>query len=155
MRNRFVTVLSAACAIALMASIAVAAVTPEGHAAYEKRRDTMREMGRNLYRGIGRVVRGQDQYGPDTIVAAQTLARLAAGIEKLFPMGSDDPASNMKPELLAADPGKIAGLVAEVQAATAALVPTVQSGDKTAIAAAFRKTNAACDACHSEFRKDE
>jgi cytochrome c556 len=34
-------------------------------------------------------------------------------------------------------------------------VPAVQSGDKAAIADAFRKVNAACDACHSEFRKDE
>ena len=155
MRHRLGAVLAASCAAALLTSVAVAAITPEGHAAFGKRRDTMREMGRNLYRGIGRVVRGQDQYGPDTVVAAQNVARLAATIGGLFPVGSDDPESNMKPELLLADPAKVAGLIAGVQAATTALVPAVQSGDKAAIAAAFKQTNAACDACHNEFRKGE
>ncbi len=155
MRQRFGAVLAASCGAALLTSVAVAAITPQGHAAFEKRRDTMREMGRNLYRGIGRVVRGQDQYGPDTVVAAQNVARLAPTIAALFSAGSDDPESNMKSELLLADPAKVAGLVAGVQAAAATLVPAVQSGDKAAIAAAFRKTNAACDACHNEYRKND
>jgi cytochrome c556 len=155
MRQRFGTLLAALCAAALLTSVAVAAITPEGHAAFQKRRDTMREMGRNLYRGIGRVVRGQDQYGPDTVVAAQNVARLAATIGVLFAAGSDDPESNMKPELLLADPAKIAGLIAGVEAAAAALVPAARSGDKAAIAAEFKRTNAACDACHSEYRKDD
>src|SRR5580698_7717983 len=99
MRDKCWAVLAACCAVVLLASVALAAITPEGHAAFEKRRDTMREMGRNLYRGIGRVVRGQDEYGPDTVAAAQTVARLSAGLGKLFPAGSDDPASGMKPEL--------------------------------------------------------
>jgi cytochrome c556 len=42
-----------------------------------------------------------------------------------------------------------------VQTATTQLVPVVKSGDKAAITAAYSAVNNACNACHTEFRKEE
>ena len=47
-----------AAAAALIASAAIAA-TAEETAAYQKRDDTMKQIGRNFYVGIGRVIQGQ------------------------------------------------------------------------------------------------
>jgi len=46
-------------------------------------------------------------------------------------------------------------LIAAVQTATAQLVPAVKSGDKAAIAVAYTAAANACNACHTEFRKEE
>jgi cytochrome c556 len=141
----------AACIVVLLAGAALAA---EGNAAFEQRRDTMKAMGRALYIGVGRVVKGRAEYGPDTVAAAETLAHLAATIDTLFPPGSDVPDSNMQPAILRA-PEKVSQLAGDVQAAVTALVPEVKSGDKARIATAYAVVNKACDACHSEFRKEE
>ena len=111
-------------------------------------------MGRALYLGVGRVAKGRTEFGPDTVTAAETMARRAATIGTLFPPGSDVAGSNMKPEIFAA-PDKVAQLVSAVQAATPAFVAEVKSGDKARIAAAFGTMSKACDACHNDFRKEE
>jgi cytochrome c' len=46
-------------------------------------------------------------------------------------------------------------LIAAVQAAAVQLVPAVKSGDKEAIAAAYTAVGNACNACHTDFRKEE
>ncbi len=126
----------------------------DGRAAFEHRRDTMKAMGRALYLGVGRVAKGRAEFGPDTVAAAETLAKLAATIGTLFPPDSDVPDSNMKPAILAA-PDEVTQLAAAVQAAMPGFVAEVKSGDKARIAAAAAAMNQACDACHSEFRKEE
>jgi cytochrome c556 len=131
-----------------------AARADDGRAAFEHRRDTMKAMGRALYLGVGRVAKGRAEFGPDTVAAAETLARLAATIGTLFPPGSDGPDSNMKPAILAA-PDRVAQLVASVQSAMPDFVAEVKSGDKARIASAAAAINKACDACHNDFRKDE
>ena len=141
-------------AFGIVALLLVPALADDSKAAFEQRRDTMKAMGRVLYIGVGRVVKGRTDYGPDTVRAAENLARLAATIGTLFPAGSDVPDSNMKPTILDA-PAKVEQLAAGVQAAVAAFVPEVKSGDKARIAAAYAAVNKACDACHSEFRKEE
>jgi cytochrome c556 len=114
----------------------------------------MKAMGRALYLGVGRVAKGRAEFGPDTVAAAETLARLAATIGTLFPPGSDGPDSNMKPAILAA-PDRVAQLVASVQSAMPDFVAEVKSGDKARIASAAAAMNKACDACHNDFRKEE
>ena len=130
-----------------------AAYADDGHAAFEHRRDTMKAMGRALYLGVGRVAKGRAEFGPDTVAAAETLARLAATIGTLFPPGSDVPDSNMKPAILGA-PG-VAQLVASVQSAMPDFLAEVRSGDRARIASAVAAMNTACDACHNDFRKEE
>ena len=147
-RKQWMTI---ACGLILLA---VAARAEDGRTAFEHRRDTMKAMGRALYLGVGRVAKGRAAFGPDTVAAAENLARLAATIGTLFPPDSDVPDSNMKREILSA-PDKVAQLVAAVQAAMPGFVADVQSGDMARIVAASAAMNKACDACHNEFRKEE
>jgi cytochrome c556 len=58
----------------------------DGKAAFERREDTMKHMGRPFYLGIGHVVKGTAAYGPDTVTAAETVASLASTLDRtLFP----------------------------------------------------------------------
>jgi len=127
----------------------------EGKAAFERREDTMKRMGRPLYLGIGRVVKGTVAYGPETVVAAETVAALASTLDRsLFPLGSDVAESRIKPEIFtAAD--RVDQLIAAVKSATVQLVPAVKTGDKAAITAAYDTVADACNACHAKYRKEE
>src|ERR1700757_1324764 len=142
--------------ISALCTTTVDGASPEdGKAAFERRQDTMKRMGRSLYLGIGRVVKGTVAYGPETVVAAETVAALASTLERsLFPPGSDVAESRIKPEIFTAV-DRVDQLIAEVQSATARLVPAVRAGDKAAIAAAYNTVADACNACHVKFRKEE
>jgi cytochrome c556 len=136
---------------ALLAAATQAAPPEDGEAAFERREDTMKHMGRPFYLGIGRVVKGTTAYGPDTVTAAETVATLASTLDRtLFPPGSDVVESKIKPEIFAAN-DHVDQLIAAVKAATKQLVPAVKTGDKAAISAAYT----ACNACHTEFRREE
>jgi cytochrome c556 len=127
----------------------------DGKAAFEHREDTMKHMGRPLYLGIGRVVKGTAAYGPDTVAAAETVASLAATLNRnLFPPGSNVAESKIKPEIFTAG-DHVDQLITAVQTATAQLVPAVKTGDKAAITAAYTAVADACNACHLEYRKEE
>ena len=140
---------------ALLAGAVRGASLDDGKAAFEHREDTMKHMGRPLYLGIGRVVKGTAAYGQDTVTAAEAVATLAATLDRsLFPPGSNVADSKMRPEIFAAGE-HVDQLITAVQAAVAKLVPAVKSGDKLAITAAYTAAADACNACHKEFRKEE
>jgi cytochrome c556 len=140
---------------ALVAGAVYGASLDDGKAVFEQREDTMKHMGRPLYLGIGRVVKGTAAYGPDTVTAAETVAALVATLDRsLFPPGSNVAESKMRPEIFAAN-AHVDQLIAAVQAAAAELVPAVKTGDKAAITAAYTAVADACNACHKEFRKEE
>src|ERR1700731_2421278 len=142
-------------AAALQTVVAYAASPEDGQAAFQRREDTMKRMGRPLYIGIGRVVKGTAAYGPDTVTAAETVASLASTLNRtLFPPGSDVSESKIKPAIFGAG-DHVDQLIVGVQTATAQLVPAVKSGDKAAIAVAYAAAANACNACHTEFRKEE
>jgi cytochrome c556 len=142
-------------ASALLTVVVYAASPEDGKAAFERREDTMKHMGRPLYLGIGRVVKGTAAYGPDAVAAAETVASLASTLDRsLFPPGSDVAESKIKPAIFAAG-DHIDQLIAAVQTATAQLVPAVKTGDKAAITAAYTAVANSCNACHMEFRKEE
>jgi cytochrome c556 len=85
---------------ALLAAATQAAPPEDGKAAFERREDTMKHMGRPFYLGIGRVVKGTTAYGPDTVTGAETVATLGSTLDKtLFPPGSDVAESKIKPEI--------------------------------------------------------
>jgi cytochrome c556 len=155
MRRRAQFLLAAAGASALL-TVAVSAASPvDGQAAFHRREDTMKRMGRPLYLGIGHVVKGTAAFGADTVTAAETLASLASTLDRtLFPPGSDVAESKIKSGIFAAS-DHVDQLIVAVEAATAQLVPVVKSGDKAAITAAYTAVNNACDACHTEFRREE
>ena len=127
----------------------------DGKAVFARREDTMKRMGRPLYLGIGRVVKGTTPYGPDTVTAAETVASLASTLDRtLFAPGSNLADSKIKPAIFAAG-DQVDQLIAAVQTATSRLVPAVKSGDKAAIAAAYTAAADACNACHTKFREEE
>jgi cytochrome c556 len=142
--------------ISVLAATAVHGASPEdGKAAFERREDTMKQMGRPLYLGIGRVVKGTVAFGPETVTAAQTVAALASTLDRrLFPPGSDVAESRIKPEIFAAM-DHVDQLIAAVQNAAVQLVPAVKTGDRAAITTAYTAVADACNACHAEFRKEQ
>jgi cytochrome c556 len=142
--------------IGVLSATAVRGASPEdGKAAFERREDTMKRMGRPFYLSVGRVVKGTAAYGPDTVTAAETVASLASTLDRtLFPLGSDVAESKIKPEIFSAN-DHVDQLIAAVKTAAAQLVPVVKSGDKAAITAAYTAVSNACNGCHAEFRKEE
>jgi cytochrome c556 len=140
----------------LSGAAAVLGAPPEdGNTAFARRQDTMKRMGRPLYLGIGRVVKGTTPYGPDTVTAAEAVSSLASTLDRtLFPPGSNVAESKMKPEIFAANE-HVDQLIAAVQTATSRLVSAVKSGDKAAITAAYTAAADACNACHAKFREEE
>jgi cytochrome c556 len=141
-------------ATGLLAVVAYAASPEDGKTAFAKREDTMKHLGRALYLGVGRVVKGTAELGPDTVIAADTVVSLAQTLTPLFPAGSDVEGSKMKPEIFAAQ-DRVPQLVAGVGDAAQQLSAAVKSGDKSAIATAYAVAVNACNACHKQFRKEE
>src|ERR1700720_3757985 len=89
--RRWARFLSAASGATVLLTVVVYAALPEdGQAAFQRREDTMKRMGRPFYLGIGRVVKGTAPYGPDTVTAAETVASLASTLDRaLFLPGAD------------------------------------------------------------------
>jgi cytochrome c556 len=141
-------------ACAMVLGMAATASADDGQDAFHHRQDVMKQMGRALYRTVGGVAKGKTEFGPDTVAAAETLQRLVPDIPTLFPPGSDVADSNAKPAIFTAQ-DKVKQLVAGVQAAMPGFIEDVKSGDKTRIASAYATMAKACDACHSEFRRQE
>src|SRR6266478_8439825 len=158
--RRWARYLSAAAGAGALLTVIVPVVvhgaSPEdGKAAFQRREDTMKRMGRPFYLGIGRVVKGTAAYGPDAVAAAETVASLASTLDQsFFSAGSDVAESKIKPEIFSAK-DHVDQLIAAVQTATGRLVPAVKTGDKAAITAAYSAVANACNACHVEFRKEE
>ncbi len=139
--------------MAILLTTSTHAAGPEdGKAAFSRREDTMKRMGRALYGTIGKVARGKAEPGPETIAAAETVIALVGTVANLFLPGSDVAESRIKAEIFAAKP-RVDTLVQDVAAVAARLVPAAKSGDKGEIARVYQQVNDSCDACHREFRK--
>lgn len=160
MRGGASIVAGAAGALALAGSMAIGSLAwaagpnDSAQAGFEHRVDTMKRMGHALYVTIGKVARGKAELGTDTEAAAETIVSLSATIPTLFPAGSNIGDSRMKPEIAAAGP-RVQELAAGVQHAAQGLAAAVKSGDKAALAAAYKAQDEACEACHRDFRKPE
>jgi cytochrome c556 len=140
---------------ALALIVAATAQAADGQAVFEKRVDTMKQMGQPFYLSIGRAAKGTQPLGPDTVSAAETVTTLANTLgPALFAPGSNVGATKMKPEIFQ-EPERVAALTAQVRAAVAKLVPAAQSGDQAALAAAWRAANEACATCHKAFRLED
>jgi cytochrome c556 len=118
--------------------VAFAALAGDNIAGYQKRDDTMKQIGRNFYIGI----------------AAENVTKLVADLPGLFPPGSDVQQSKMNPAILTASDRDT--LIANVQQAATGLVPAVKDGaaNKQAMADAYKSLNDACNACHKKYRNE-
>src|SRR5215472_15071990 len=119
--------------IATIGALSATAAMPgetgvDGKAVFARRQDTMKRMGRPLYLGIGRVVKGTAPYGSDTVTAAETVASLASTLDRtLFAPGSNVADSKIKPAIFAAG-DQVDQLIAAVQTATSRLGAGSQVG---------------------------
>ncbi len=156
MLTRVVALATVAGTLALVVPVMVHPASPvDGVAAFQTRQDTMKRMGRPFNLVIGRVVKGTAAWGPDTVAAAETVAAVAITLDaSLFPPGSDVGESRIKQEIFAAK-DEVDRLIAAVRKAVEGLVPAVKTGDRAEIAAAWTAVNNACNACHTQFRRDE
>lgn len=150
MRGKQVRIVGVLAAV-LLAAPAGAIAADDAKTAFDHRVDTMKQMGRALYTSIGKVVRGKAELDQKAVTAAETLVSLAPTIVDLFPAGSDVADSKMKPEITSAGP-RVAELVAGVRKAADGLLAAAKSGDKDALAAAYKAQDDACEACHRDFR---
>lgn len=148
------SIVAGAVGVMVLWAPALAAGPGEAQAAFDHRIDTMKRMGRALYVAIGKVVRGKAALGPDTAEATETIVALSASIAMLFPAGSNVGASRVKPEIFTAGT-RVQELAAGVQQAAFSLAAAAKSGDKAALAIAYKAQDEACEACHRDFRKPE
>jgi cytochrome c556 len=138
-----------------LALIAAAAAAADSNAVFEKRVDTMKQLGKPFYLTLGRAAKGSQPLGPDIVAAAETVAALAKTLQPdLFAPGSDVGGSKIKPEIFQ-QPERVVALTNAVRAAAARLVPAAQSGDPAALRAAFATASQACADCHKAFRTED
>src|SRR5258708_12374817 len=85
--------------VGLALTIGAAAWAAGGNPVYEKREETMKQLGKPFYISIGRVVRGTAEFGPDTVTAAEQVAPLTKLIDLgLFPPGSPAAPTKINPQ---------------------------------------------------------
>jgi cytochrome c556 len=84
---------------------------------------------------------------------AEGLANGARELKHIFPAGSDVDNSEALPAIWE-EPEEFQKAISNAEKATAAFREAVSSGDKAAIAGAFRDVGAACRGCHDRFRLD-
>jgi cytochrome c556 len=85
----------------LVLAAAVAASPEENQAAFARRDDKMKDLGRSFNVKIGRVVSGRLQFSPDTVTSAESVAHIVSTLPTLFPPGSDVADSHLKSEIWA------------------------------------------------------
>src|ERR1700730_17860734 len=103
MRRRGRVLPVAAAISALLMTAVYGASLEDGQAVFERREDTMKHIGRPVYLGSGRVVKGTAAYGPNTVTAAETVASLASTLNRtLFLPGSDVVESKIKTAIFGA-----------------------------------------------------
>lgn len=92
---------------------------------------------------------------PRTLVLpASAMASWGKALPGLFPDGSKTADSNALPSVWSNRAG-FAASAATFTAAAAKLAAAAKAGDKDAAAAAFTEVEAACGACHREYRLEE
>src|SRR5277367_5923465 len=84
----------------LVLALIAAAAAADGQAVFEKRADTMKQLGKPFYLTLGHAAKGSQPLGPDVVAAAETVATLTATLQTdLFAAGSDVGGSKIKPEI--------------------------------------------------------
>ena len=82
---------------------------------------------------------------------ATGLANGVSELERLFPAGSNVEGSDALP-IIWEQPEQFAAAIEKAVAATRKFAEAAESGDKEAIAAAFRDVGGSCRGCHDTFR---
>jgi len=84
--------------------------------------------------------------------SAKAIARFAALMPALFPVGSDKGETKAKPEIWSDNAGFVKDAAALGAAATK-LAELAKAGDADGVAAQVKAVGAACGACHKDYRQ--
>lgn len=150
MHRRFSVFAAAACLAAIAVSSATLADTsPED--AKDYRQAVMSSLGGHVS-AISLHVRGRVEDEEALRNHAEALALTAAGIDKVFPEGTNVGDSEALPAVWD-EPEAFAEAAARAKEATASFAEAARAGDADALRSAFRDVGASCRGCHDRFRQ--
>ena len=144
-------------AVAACATTAAEEAAPAGTAATPEQIVAARQAAFNLTAASFGSMRGAVESGADVkplAFAARGLNRWAGALPGMFPPGTNLPSSRALPTVWS-DRAGFERQASAFQSATAQLLAAAQAGDKTAFAAAYKATGAACGSCHTPYRAEE
>lgn len=138
--------------VAVLAVLGAAgiAVAQDAKAVHDKRVATMRSNGQQM-QAINRFLRGEAEFGPAVVTAAEQLDGNAKSYASLFTAGSNVEGSRAKPEIWT-NATDFQMKIAAFQSATANLATAAKGGDKATIQAAFGPVGSQCGACHQAYQ---
>lgn len=143
--------------LALATMVGAAPLAPsqaqDAKAAYEKRVANMKAMG-GAMGAISKVVKGEANYGPDTVAAAETVLATAKAVPTLFPAGSAVGDSRAKPEIWS-DRANFEKGANALAGEAEKLLAAVRTGDKAQIGPALGAAGKVCGSCHDTYRKPQ
>ena len=120
------------------------------------RQETMKQLGGHMKAIKGFAMEGQGS-AEDVAMRAGEISKIAVSIPTLFPEGTGmdevlDPKNGAKPEIWL-DWDNFLKARASLEAQSKALAATAESGDRTAITAAFKSLGKnGCGNCHKPYR---
>jgi cytochrome c556 len=142
-------IFAAVSVVALVAGAAGTASAQDAAAVQKQRSDLMKSNGASMGK-IVPVVRGQAEFSPAAVEAAEQLAKNAKALQTLWAPGTDLPNDQAKPEIWTnkADfDAKLAAFLTNTEALAAA----AKQG-KDQMVAAFGPVGGACGGCHGTYR---
>jgi cytochrome c556 len=119
-------------------------------AAYEKRSATMKRLG-DAMKHMNGVVKGEAQYGPDTVKAAETVQSISKDLAGLFPAGSAVGESRAKPNIWT-DWDNFKKKADAMRDPADKLIPAVKAG-QTGMGPAVSAVGGTCKGCHDDYQK--
>ena len=142
--------------VALIASYAIATPTfaqtaPED--AYDYRHSVMKSLGNHTH-AFFLIFSGKVDQPTQMSTHANAIAAIGAEIGTLFPPGSNVDDSHALP-LIWEEPEQFSEVAQNTEIATARLAAAAVSGDRQAVAQAFRALGNACKGCHDRYREDD
>lgn len=115
------------------------------------RQDTMEAMSHH-FSALAAIFTGRVDRPGQLEVHANALAATAALTGSLFPAGSEGGKALPK---IWEEPDKVQAAAEMITSATAALAAAAASGDKGAIAGAFKKAGEGCKGCHEAYKEED
>ena len=103
---------------------------------------------------LSKIAKGETEYTPAAVAAAENVLAGSGKIASLFPPGSVTSESRAKPEIWS-DRAGFEGQAANLKDPAEKLVVAAKSGDKAQIGAALGPVGKVCGSCHDTYRKPQ
>jgi cytochrome c556 len=152
------TTLSLTCATAMLTLLGVAYAAGEGDHDHEEsnnearyRHTVMEAMG-SSFGALALIMTNRVERPEQLATHAKALAETTSIVGTLFPPGSEG--GDALP-LIWQEPEKVAAAAKKAAEATAALAAAAESGDRAALAKAFKAAGESCKGCHESYKAED